>query len=166
MKRTVRRRTTTDRPRLRLSESDPHPSRRAAELSLAACGSRPLAAVVGALLLIGCLSCSDRVTGSLVDQVVRITDSNFIPGDLVLERGVIVEWQNASRERRTVTSGHGASDPAAGREFDVELAGYKAGEPFGGSYRRRFTQVDTVFYFSRLVPDNFVGNFAGKIIIR
>lgn len=124
-------------------------------------GSLPLL-----VLALGTLSCSDRVTGAHPDQVIRVTDSNFIPGDLLLERGVLIEWQNASREPRTITSGHDADDPEAGQVFDVELAGYRSGEPIGGTYRRRFTEIDTIYYFSRHVPEDFTGNFAGKIIIR
>lgn len=117
-------------------------------------------------LALGSLSCGDRATGPVPDQTIRITDSNFIPGDIVLENGALVEWQNASRERRTVTSGLDVDDPESGLEFDVELAGYRQGEPIGGTFRRRFTEIDTIYYYSRLVPTDFVGSFAGRIIIR
>ncbi len=127
-----------------------------------------IALLAGAALWSACGNDDD--SGLPVDQVIRITETNFIPNEVTLDSGSRVEWQNRYRESRTVTSGRGAADPGAGQLFDVTLRGYKSGEAIGGTWQQVFIAADTlrpdtIDYFSRLVPDGFPGTFRGRVII-
>ena len=93
-------------------------------------------------------------------------DTAFVPAFTEISPGETVEWINRSRENRTVTSGVGAADTTAGFEFDIDLAGYKPGEPDGDHFRKTFTHTDTVYYFSRTTPPGYGGVMSGIIVVR
>jgi hypothetical protein len=123
--------------------------------------SLPLVAVL--LVSPGCSE--DPPTGPPVDRTIRVLDTTFIPSNTTIEVGSWVEWQNRSQEDRTITSGTGLDDPTAGDLFDVMLDGYPSGEAIGGRFLRQFTEPDTIYYFSRKVPDGFTGDFLGVLIV-
>lgn len=125
-----------------------------------------LAALAGALALASWSCASDKPTGPPAAADIKIMDTVFLPPIVTIDPGQTVEWVNRSREHRTVTSGLGPGDPAAGLAFDEDLAGYKPGEPDGGHFRKTFAHSDTVRYFSRLSPSGFGGTITGTIIIR
>ena len=127
----------------------------------------PGACIGLALLLAGVNpGCSeDPPTGPMVDVVIKIRDTTYIPSSVTISINQRVEWQNWSRDARTVTSGAGASDPEAGELLDVRLEGYPNGEAIGGRHQRQFTEVDTFYYFSRDVPPGYTGAFDGTIIV-
>jgi hypothetical protein len=114
------------------------------------------------LLTLGFLTAcgSDTETGPIIHQVILIRDTTYSPSTAVIQINQRVEWRNASRELRTVTSGTGPDDPTAGDDFDVDLNGYPSGEPYGGRYQMVFTEADTIHYFSRSDP-----TFDGTIIV-
>ena len=120
-----------------------------------------------ALLLVaanpGCSE--DPPTGPLIDVVVKIRDTTYIPAIVTIEVNQRVEWQNWSRDDRTVTSGVGPNDPNAGELLDAQLAGYPNGEAIGGRLQRQFTEPDTFYYFSREVLAGYTGAFLGTIIV-
>lgn len=120
-----------------------------------------------ALLLVatnpGCSE--DPPTGPLVDVVIKIRDTTYFPSTVTIEVNQRVEWQNWSRDERTVTSGVGPNDPDVGELLDVRLAGYPDGEATGGRLQRQFTDPDTFYYFSREVPAGYTGAFLGTIIV-
>jgi hypothetical protein len=132
------------------------------------------ALLAGLALLAGAVhwaACGDDDDSGLpVDRTIRITETNFIPNEVTVVSGSRIEWQNRFREDRTVTSGTGAADPAAGDLFDVTLRGYRSGEAIGGTWQQVFTATDTlhpdtIHYFSRLVPDGFTSPFRGRVIV-
>ena len=126
------------------------------------------AALLGLALLLAATNpgCSeDPPTGPLVDAVIKIRDTTFIPSTLTIEVNQRVEWQNWSRDARTVTSGVGPNDPDAGDRLDVRLDGYPSGEAIGGRLQLQFTEPDTFYYFSRNVPPGYEGAFLGTIIV-
>lgn len=117
------------------------------------------------LLLVSPGCSEDPPTGPPIDRTIRVLDTTFIPSNTTIQVGQWVEWQNRSQEDRTVTSGVGADDPEAGSLFDVMLEGYPSGEAIGGRFVRQFTEPDTIYYFSRKVPDGFTGDFLGVLIV-
>lgn len=123
--------------------------------------SIPLVAVL--LVSPGCSE--DPPTGPPVDRTIRVLDTTFIPSNTTIEVGAWVEWQNRSQQDRTITSGTGLEDPTAGDLFDVMLDGYPSGEAIGGRFLRQFTEPDTIYYFSRKVPDGYTGDFLGVLIV-
>ncbi|MDZ4804406.1 MAG: hypothetical protein SGI90_06065 [Candidatus Eisenbacteria bacterium] len=126
------------------------------------------AAFVGLALLLAVANpgCSEAPpTGPLVDVVIKIRDTTFIPSNVTITINQRVEWQNWSRDMRTVTSGVGLQDPDVGELLDVRLDGYPDGEAFGGRHQRQFTEADTFYYFSRDVPPGYTGAFLGTIIV-
>lgn len=133
---------------------------------------RPFLAGLCALILAaGAPGCSDEQDdGPVIDEVVRITETTFVPNEITVFSGARVQWENRVRFDRTVTSGRNADDPVAGASFDEMLRGYRSGEVVGGLYQRVFVnpdtlRPDTVEYFSRLVPDGFVGTMRGRVIV-
>jgi hypothetical protein len=118
------------------------------------------------MLVLAAPGCSeDPATGPHVDVVIKIRDTTYIPSNVTIEVNQRVEWQNWSRDTRTITSGVGPEDPDAGEILDVSLEGYPSGEAIGGRLQRQFTEPDTFYYFSREVPDGFTGDFLGVIIV-
>lgn len=127
-----------------------------------------LAALLGLSLLLvatnpGCSE--DPPTGPLVNVVIKIRDTTFFPSNVAIQVNQRVEWQNWSRDDRTVTSGLGPNDPDAGDILDIRLDGYPSGEAIGGRYQLQFTEPDTFYYFSREVPPGYEGAFLGTIIV-
>jgi plastocyanin len=123
-------------------------------------------AALAALTLLAAPGCSeDPPTGPHIDVVIKVRDTTYIPSNVTIQVNQRVEWQNVSRDPRTITSGVGPEDPDAGEILDVTLAGYPPGEAIGGRLQRQFTEPDTFYYFSREVPDGFTGDFLGVIIV-
>jgi plastocyanin len=118
-----------------------------------------------ALLIVSPGCSEDPPSGPQIDRTIRILDTTFIPSNTTIQVGQRVEWQNRSQEDRTVTSGTGADDPSAGGLFDVQLDGYPPGDAIGGRYTRQFTEPDTIYYFSRKVPNGYSGDFLGVLIV-
>jgi len=122
--------------------------------------------MIGLALTAGLWACGDEETnGPPADLTIRINESNFNPASRAITVGQTVEWENRYSRTRTVTSGTGPDDPHAGELFDEALAGYNSGKVVGGRFRHTFMEPDTVFYFSREVPDGFVGVFGGILIV-
>jgi plastocyanin len=97
---------------------------------------RHLNAVLFVTLVVGWACASDKPTGPPAAAEIKIMDTAFVPAIVSIDPGQTIEWINRSRDHRTVTSGFGAADPEAGQDFDVDLAGYRPGEPDGGTSER------------------------------
>lgn len=123
-------------------------------------------AVLFVTLVVGWACASDKPTGPPAAAEIKIMDTAFVPAIVSIDPGQTIEWINRSRDHRTVTSGFGAADPEAGQDFDVDLAGYRPGEPDGGHFRKTFAHTDTVHFFSRIAPSGLGSTISGTIIIR
>lgn len=128
--------------------------------------SRRFNAVLFVAALAGWSCASDKPTGPPAAAEIKIMDTSFVPAIVSIDPGQTVEWINRSRDHRTVTSGLDAADPEAGQDFDVDLAGYRPGEPDGGHFRKTFAHTDTVHFFSRIAPSGLGRTIRGTIIVR
>lgn len=106
-----------------------------------------------ALVAVGAAACGDDPAPDF-DHEIRVESMRFFPNVLSVKAGETVRWVNVLRKDaeslRTVTSGTGPGDPAAGAEFDVQLDGFNPGEPQGQSFTMKFDEAGTVEYFTRL----------------
>lgn len=108
--------------------------------------------------------CGEDPTGPVPDQIIKVWDTSFVPSSVTVAPGALIEWQNWSRDIRTVTSGDSAQDPAGpGTLFDAPLTGFASGHAYGGTFQIRFEHPDTIRYFSRFVPPGFKGQIRGTI---
>ena len=104
------------------------------------------ACLVAGLVPAGCGSDESDGAGKVAvgggDLAVRMKDTRFVPMDVTVKAGHMIEWTNDDPFAHTVTK---ASGP--GPEFD---SGTMNG---GGTFKQRFDKPGTIDYVCRIHPD-------------
>ena len=116
-------------------------------------GLRQLIAVVTVFVALT-LSAS---AATIVVEMQQVGPSfQFVPQQLVIHRGDIVEWRNQTAVSHTSTSGTGSGDPQSGLRWNSGIV-----SP-GGTFQYAFTALGTYPYYC--IPHEFAG-MTGQITV-
>jgi plastocyanin len=123
--------------------------------------------VVAALaLFVGTVACSEDSTPDVAVEIDVRRDAFFPATNVFVKPGSRVRWVNVVEPvegARTVTSGTGPEDPAAGVLFDVILQPRESGEAVGDEFVYRFNDPGNYPYFSRLPQGE---EYSGWVIVQ
>jgi len=112
---------------------------------------------VAAIALMAAVMAVPASAATVVVKMESVGPSfQFVPNQLVIHEGDVVEWRNASAVSHTSTSGTGSADPESGKRWDSGLLGP------GGTFQHVFTTVGTYDYYC--VPHELSG-MSGQITV-
>jgi plastocyanin len=120
--------------------------------------------LAGALAAFGLFACGDDEPPS-ADYTVVIQEFRFFENSIVVPAGSTVRWVNLNPRDsvRTVTSGSGPADTAAGAVFDQTLRGYESGKVEGEDFIYQFDDRGSYAYFSKLPRGS---EFTGLVVVQ